>query len=106
MSEEPICVARRMRWASPPESVPAERERVRYSRPTSHRKPRRLSISLRIWRAMRSSFSVRVSWERKLRALRTERSDSAAMFSPPTVTASDTGFRRWPRQSGQGMLDM
>ena len=33
-SDEPICVARRMRWLSPPDSVPDERESVRYSRPT------------------------------------------------------------------------
>ena len=44
-SDEPICVASLIRWLSPPESVPAERDRVRYSSPTLLRKPRRDLIS-------------------------------------------------------------
>ena len=99
-------MASRMRCASPPDSVPAERDSVRYSRPTSHRKPSRLSISLRICPAIMRSFSLSVSPAQNSRALRTDRSDSCAMFSPPTVTPSEVGLRRWPRQSGQGMLDM
>ena len=39
MRLEPIWVARRMRWLSPPERVAAERLRVRYSSPTLRRNP-------------------------------------------------------------------
>ena len=48
MSDEPIWVASRMRWLSPPERVPAERASVRYSRPTLRRNPSRSRISLTI----------------------------------------------------------
>ncbi len=43
----PIWLARRMRWASPPESVGAARCNVRYCRPTSIRNCSRSRISLR-----------------------------------------------------------
>ena len=35
---EPICVARRIRCASPPDKVPDERFSVRYSKPTLFKK--------------------------------------------------------------------
>ena len=41
----PICVARRRRWASPPESEVVARSRVRYPRPSEPRTSRRLTIS-------------------------------------------------------------
>ena len=47
-ASEPICVARRMRCDSPPESVVALRARLRYPSPTLARKPSRARISLRI----------------------------------------------------------
>ena len=50
---EPIWVASRIRWLSPPERVPALRERVRYPRPTDWRKPSRDLISFRIRSAIR-----------------------------------------------------
>ena len=49
---EPICVARRIRWASPPESDPAERASDRYVRPTSSRNSRRTRISRSTWAAI------------------------------------------------------
>ena len=42
---EPIWVARRIRWASPPLNVPANRSNVRYSNPTSFKNDSRLWIS-------------------------------------------------------------
>ena len=68
MREEPIWVARRMRWLSPPERVPAERLRVRYWRPTDWRKPRRLLISLRMRSAMSSFWGESSSPPTKSRA--------------------------------------
>ena len=52
MREEPIWVASRIRWLSPPDRVPASRLRVRYCKPTERRKPSRLLISLTIWAAI------------------------------------------------------
>ena len=52
-SSEPSCDASRIRCASPPDSVAAARSSVRYSRPTSSRKPSRaftsFKISVAIW---------------------------------------------------------
>ena len=47
-SSEPSCDASRMRCASPPDSVAAARSSVRYSSPTSSRKPSRALTSFRI----------------------------------------------------------
>ena len=60
ISEEPICVARRMRWLSPPERVPAARDRVRYSNPTLRRKPNLFFISFKIRSAIIICVSLRV----------------------------------------------
>ena len=48
ISPAPIWLARRIRWASPPDNVSAERARVRYSKPTLVKKPKRSRISLKI----------------------------------------------------------
>ena len=60
MRLEPIWVARRMRWLSPPERVAAERLSVRYWSPTLRRKPSRARISFRIWSAIMDWVLVRV----------------------------------------------
>ncbi len=59
--EEPIWVARRMRWLSPPDRVPEARDRVRYSSPTLRRKPSREWISFKMGAAIifSRSFSSR-----------------------------------------------
>ena len=57
-SPAPICVARRMRCASPPESVPAPRARVRYPTPTSTRNLRREEISVTARSAMKASVAL------------------------------------------------
>ena len=51
-SPAPIWLARRILWASPPESVSALRDKDRYSRPTSVRNPSLALISLRIFSAI------------------------------------------------------
>ena len=61
MSAEPICVASRIRCASPPDSDPAARANVRYPSPTSSRKPMRALISFKICAAIMLSFSVSAS---------------------------------------------
>ena len=102
MSEEPICVASRMRCASPPDSEPALRARVRYSSPTLLRKPSRERISLRISLAIISSVLFSFKFSKKSTSALTESAHSSLMFSPPTVTASDSFFSRRPPQVGQG----
>jgi len=108
MSEEPICVASRMRCASPPESVAAARESVRYCRPTLCKKPRRLRISLMMRPAIIACISVSCgsSASRKRRHSVTGRSQNSEIFIPPTVTARTSFRRRRPPQSGQGVSAM
>ena len=103
---EPIWVARRMRWLSPPERVAAERARDRYPRPTLVRKPSRAFISFTIRSAIIWSFSL--SWRESMnsRALNTDREQKSAILMPPTVTARAVFFRRMPPQVGQGVSDM
>ena len=104
ISEEPICVARRMRWLSPPESVAAARESVRYCRPTLARKCSRERISFIIMSAiMRSrTFSRSGSASMNSSDLLIGMSQNSIMDSPPTVTARASRLRRLPPQSGHG----
>ena len=50
VNREPICVASRMRCASPPDNVPAARVNVKYSKPTLSKNSRRSLISFKIER--------------------------------------------------------
>ena len=93
---EPICVASRMRWLSPPESVPALRERVRYPSPTDWRKPSRFRISLRMRSAIRSCWSVSFSSLTHFSSSVTESWVNSKMLRPPTVTASASFRSRRP----------
>jgi hypothetical protein len=78
-----------MRCDSPPERVPAARESVRYSRPTSFRKARRSRISFRMRVAISVCCFVKVfgtSLNHSL-AFLIERSPTSPMCLPPTFTA-------------------
>ena len=66
--EEPIWVARRMRWLSPPDREAAARFRVRYCRPTDWRKPSRLLISFKMRAAMSIFWGESSSASTKARA--------------------------------------
>ena len=103
ISDEPICVASRMRWLSPPDSVPDERESVRYSSPTDCKKPRRSIISLITLSPILCCISVSLSVWRNSIALTTDFSANSAIFSPPSVTASTSGRRRRPWHAGHGL---
>ena len=108
MREEPICVARRMRWLSPPESVAAARERFRYCSPTLARKFSRERSSLSILSATTMSRAERRegSSSTNSSAFVTGSAQKSIMESPPTVTARASFFRRFPPQSGQGYSPM
>ena len=106
MREEPIWVARRMRWLSPPDRVAAARLRVRYWSPTLWRKPRRFLISLRMRSAMRCFWGVSSRPSTKARASFTDLRQKVSMLIPPTVTARASFRRRLPPQSGQGRSAM
>ena len=99
-------MASRILWLSPPESVPEERDSVRYPSPTLLRNSSLLRISFTIWAAMSSSLGVICRPFRNSPASLTERSVSSAMFLPPTVTASAVFFSLCPPQVGQGVSDM
>ena len=102
IKEEPIWVARRMRWLSPPDKVPEARDRVRYSSPTLCKKPSRDLISFKMGAAIifSRSFSSRPSTNS--RASVTDLSQKALMLMPPTVTARLSLESRWPWHSSQG----
>ena len=106
MSLLPICVASRMRWLSPPESVAEERSRVRYPTPTSSRKLRRSEISCTTFSAMARSRLSRFSFATQARRSETGRLDSSSMALFLTVTARASGRRRRPLQARQGWTDM
>ena len=106
MSDEPICVASRMRWLSPPDSVAAERASVRYCRPTLCRKCSRERTSRRMLSAILASFSLNSRLSRNASSSVIGSAVYSEMFSPPTVTASTSGRRRAPRQSGQAVSAM
>ena len=85
-----------MRCDSPPDSVPDERDSVRYSRPTSFRNFRRSRISFRMRVAISVCCLVKVfgmSANQRLAAL-IDRSPTSPMCLPPILTPSACGFRR------------
>ena len=69
---EPICVASRIRCASPPDSVAAARSSDRYPIPTLSRKRSRSPISRTIRRAIARSVSVSSSSSIQSSAARAE----------------------------------
>jgi hypothetical protein len=106
-SREPICVARRMRCASPPLSVSAERPSVRYSSPTFTRNDSRSRTSLRMGPAMSRDTcgSVSTKWKNSS-ASATGMATTWPMDRPPMVTARLSGRSRAPWQMPQGRVLM
>ena len=95
-----------MRWLSPPESVPAVRDSVRYSNPTSTRNCSRSLISFRMRRAISRCFGVSISSSaaNQRAASAMERRVTSPMCEPPTLTQSASGFSRWPPQLSQAAV--
>ena len=85
-----------MRWDSPPDSVPAARDSVRYSRPTSLRNCSRSRISFRMRVAISVCCLVKVFGSSANQALAAliDMSVTSPMCLPPTLTASACGLRR------------
>ena len=96
IKEEPIWVARRIRWLSPPESVPLARDKVRYSKPTLCRNPSRSVISFKIAFAIIRSLSVSCRFLTNSSASETDFSQKSLILIPPTVTDRLSGFKRFP----------
>ncbi len=92
-----------MRWLSPPDRVPEFRFRVRYSSPTSLRKPSRSLISRRMRWAISLCLSDRwlSSSRNQAPALAIDISVVSLMCLPLILTASASGFRRAPPQASQ-----
>ena len=100
---EPICVARRMRWPSPPDSVAAPRGRASGSRARrragSRAAPR---ISFRMGRAISVSCGPSVeAVEEARRASPIDSADTSTMLRPPTRTKRASRRSRVPSQSVQ-----
>src|SRR5438128_4323026 len=100
-SSEPSCEARRMRCASPPDRVAAARSSVRYSRPTSSRKPSRAFTSFRISLAIWARAPVNPRPLKWALAAATVRDVTSTMLLPASSTARDSGRRRAPLQARQ-----
>ena len=105
-SPEPICVASRMRCASPPDSVPVARERERYSRPTLMRNDTLARISFKIGAPMASCMAVSVNASMNSRNFTIDILVASKMFLSPTVTARDSFFSRCPLHAAQGVIRM
>ena len=105
-SPEPICEAKRIRWASPPDSVAADRSSERYSSPTSQRNRNRTLISLRICSAIIAWRSSR--WRSMSRSVDSaiDSAHSWWMLSPSMVTASASGLSRAPPHVPHGTRRM
>ncbi len=117
VNPEPICVANRTRWASPPDKVLAVRSMVRYPRPMLSRNLRRPSISFNICAPIVRSRSVSVasvvSWliigsisDIHFRPSLMLMLATSMMLIPQTCTANASGRRRLPWQVWQGLADM
>ena len=103
---EPIWVASRIRWASPPERVRADLESDRYPMPTLTRKESRSATSLTIRRAIARSVSVISRVSIQSRAPVADISVKSLIEIPPTVTARLSGLSRAPWQEGQSCSAM
>ena len=106
ISEEPIWVARRIRWLSPPDKVDAALDKVRYCRPTSIKNCSRDLISRTICSAISAKLPSSFNSSINAMALRMGIRQKSIMPIPPTVTARAISDRRSPWQLGQGAVDM
>ncbi len=93
---DPICVASRIRWASPPDRLPVARSSVRYSMPTSARNVSRARISLRICAAIFNSVSFNVMDSKKRCASLIEYDVTRSIDVSATRTARLSGRSRLP----------
>ena len=104
---DPICVASRMRCASPPESVRRAAREREVAEPDVVEEGEALARSRAgcarrsCDRSRRARGARRTSAPRAPTSARTE-----SMLSPPTVTASDSGCRRAPWQAGHARSAM
>ena len=100
----PIWEARRIRWDSPPLSVPAVRDMVKYSSPTWERNDSLATTSFKIGAAIvaRLPLSFVCKLSACVSALAMERFTISAIFKPSTVTARAFLFKRLPEHAGQG----
>ena len=97
----PIWLAKRMRCASPPERVSAERESDKYSNPTLVKNLSRLLISFTILSAIASLAPVRTRVSKKVSANLRGTWQTSWMFLLPTFTWRASLRKRVPAQSGQ-----
>ncbi len=90
-------MARRIRWLSPPESVPADRLSVRYSSPYALQKAQTCFDLLQNGAAISFSRSVSSSPLTNSNASVTDLSQNSLILIPPTVTARLSGKAACPR---------
>ena len=76
------------------------------SGPTAQRNSSRSAISWRMRSATKASRAVNLKLTAAENARLSGREVKSAMERPPILTASDSGRRRLPRQTGQGVADI
>ena len=103
---EPICVASRILWLSPPESEEVARSRDRYSRPTSRRKDTLSLSSFNISRAMVFSLALNFPSSESSHSFNAEISiaDTSDIVFPSILKYSVSMFRRVPWHTGHTTL--
>ena len=97
----PIWEAKRIRCASPPDNVSAERESDKYSSPTLVKNRRRFWISMTILSAIASLAPVNLSVSKKVSACLSGILQTSWIFCPPTFTWRASMRKRVPAHSGQ-----
>ena len=104
VNPEPICVAKRILWASPPDNVPADLESVKYSKPTSIKNWSLASISFKICSAIIFFVLLNCKSFRYFFILFIGISVNSWIFFVPTVTAKLSFFNLAPLQLSQWLL--
>ena len=90
-----------MRCASPPDNVSAERESVRYSKPTSDKNLSRALISFKILFAISVFSLLKLKSSKNGISALTDISQTSAIFLPFILTESALSFSLLPLQVGQ-----
>ena len=101
---DPICVARRILCASPPERLAVPLDNVRYSRPTSCKNPTLARISFNIWSPIKCCCSLSSMPSRNTHRSFTDIDVISYMFLSATVTARDDALSRCPLHVVHGVI--
>ena len=101
VSLEPIWVASLILWLSPPLNVEAVLPKVKYSSPTSIKKPTLFFISFKTIEEIASSVGVNFKLFKNSLNFFKDKLQTSAMLSPPTLIDKTSLFNLSPLQTVQ-----